>query len=392
MSNNTNKNLEIESLRGIAVVLVMLSHLPVLLPFFTDFFVGLYFSKYVSWTGVDLFFCISGYVVSKAYMEKIDSYRLQGFYWLAIQNFFIRRAYRLFPSAWLWVLIGLMCSIFFNRSGVFAGWLDNLRSMAVILTFSANYANQYGLLLRPNDIYWSLSLEEQFYFLFPIFLFFVRSIRWRMSLLLILIALQFTISRNPLGTPAEAMASNFRLDGIMWGILIYMFSCSSHYERFDPKFLQSKLASAFVVGLLLYLLVAIPAELIKLPTALGSIAVVAALLVFMASFNKGYIAGFPLVSSLMTWIGARSYGMYLIHIFSYRFVYEFFTHYAARTGVALDASFAPWLALSALFLIFFLAELNYRFIEVPLRDYGAKITKQRERQFKAISPSQPIKI
>ena len=35
------------------------------------------------------------------------------------------------------------------------------------MTFSGNLANQFGMMLHPNDVYWSLALEEQFYLLFP---------------------------------------------------------------------------------------------------------------------------------------------------------------------------------------------------------------------------------
>lgn len=377
-STGSKKNLEIESLRGVAVILTMLSHLTFLLPFHADTMIKI-FARWTPWTGVDLFFCISGYVVSKAYMETFDQRRQQGLYWLAVQSFVIRRVYRLLPSAWLWAILGLVCSIFFNSTGVFATWFENLRSLMVILTFSGNYANQYGLLLHPNHAYWSLALEEQFYFLFPIFLFFVHSTRRRVGILFVLILVQFFLSRNPFGPPPEGMLSSFRLDAVMWGVLIYFFSRAQPYRHFAPTFLHSKLSSIIVLAVLLYLLVAIPAQFIAMPTAVGMIAIVTALLVFLASFNRGYIAEIPIITPLMTWVGARSYGIYLIHIFAYRFVYEGFSRYAVRAQVPLDASFTRFLLLAALTLVFILAELNYRFIEVPLRDRGSKIVKQREQ-------------
>lgn len=387
-STGTHKNLEIESLRGVAVILTMFSHLIFLLPFHAETMSRI-FVRWTPWTGVDLFFCISGYVVSKAYMETFDQRRQQGLYWLAVQSFFIRRVYRLLPSAWLWAIAGLLCSVVFNSSGIFATWFDNLRSLAVILTFSGNYANQYGLLLHPNHAYWSLALEEQFYFLFPTFLFFVHSVRRRVGVLLLLILVQFFINRNPFGPPPEGMLSSFRLDAVMWGVLIYFFSCSLPYRHFAPTFLRNKLISFIVVGVLLYLLVAIPAQFIAMPTAVGMIAVVTALLVFLASFNHGYIVSIPIITPVMTWIGARSYGIYLIHLFVYRFVYEGFSRYAVHAQVPLDIRFTKLLLLSALVLIFVLAELNYRFVEIPLRDRGTRIVKRREQSIvNAVSEAQ----
>lgn len=381
-SGSSEKNLEIESLRGIAVLLTMFSHLSFLMPYYTDQIFKV-FTYVCPWTGVDLFFCISGFVVSKAYMEKFDQYRARGLHWLGVQGFFIRRAYRLLPSAWLWALLGLICSIVFNQSHVFATWFDNVRSIAVILTFSGNYANQHGLLLHPNHVYWSLALEEQFYFLFPIFLFFVTSKRWRVGILLFLVALQFACDRNPFGTPAQAMLSSFRLDAVMWGVLIYQFSCTSVYRYFEPTALRGRLSGILAVIVLIYLLVAIPAQFIAMPTAVGMIAVVTALLVFLASYNRGYIRHLPVITPFLTWVGARSYGIYLIHVFSYRFVYEGFVRYAAALGVPLDGHFALKMLAAALLMVFCLAEFNFRFIEVPLRNRGAALARDREKRILA---------
>ena len=377
---STNKNQEIEFLRGVAVLLTALSHLPILLPFHDALFTRIYFTEANPWTGVDLFFCISGYVVSKAYMDVFDQHRQQGLYWLAVQNFFIRRVYRLLPTAWLWAIIGLICSIFFNRTGVFATWLDNVRSITAIVTFCGNLANQYGMLLHPNSVYWSLALEEQFYVLFPVFLFMISSVRLRWRLLLLLIAAQFFISRDPFGSLVSGMAYSFRLDAIMWGVLIYIFSRSPLYRHFEPVFLRSKLAGCCVAAILFYLLVAIPGQLIKVPISVGMIAIVTALLVFMASFNKGYMVRLPIISPVMVWLGGRSYGVYLIHIFTYRLMFEAFSRYTTRLQVPLDATFTKPLVVSSIVLILILAELNYRLVEAPLRNLGSEIARRRGRR------------
>lgn len=385
---STNKNLEIEFLRGVAVLLTMFTHLPILLPFYDPIFMRIFFTEMHPWTGVDLFFCISGYVVSKAYMDIFDRHRHQGLYWLAVQNFFIRRVYRLLPTAWLWAIFGLICSIFFNRTGVFATWLDNVRSITAIVTFCGNLANQYGMLLHPNSVYWSLALEEQFYILFPVFLFMISSMRSRWRLLLLLVAAQFFVSRDPFGSPLAGMAYSFRLDAIMWGVLIYIFSRSPLYRHFEPVFLRSKFAAFFIAAVLFYLLVAIPGQLIKVPISVGMIAIVTALLVFMASFNKGYIVRLPIISPIMVWLGGRSYGVYLIHIFTYRLMFEAFSRYAIRRQVPLDATFTKPLVLSSIVLILILAELNYRLIETPLRNLGAEIARRRARRIETSLPAE----
>ena len=163
---SSSKNWEIEYLRGVAILMTLVTHVNLLLPFHADF-LDKVFNVYSPWSGVDLFFCISGFVVSKSYLDYFDKHRAQGNFGIAAVSFWIRRAYRLLPTAWLWILIPLVFSIFFNQSNAFDSWYNNLRSFAAVATFSGNLANQFGVLLGPNSVYWSLALEEQFYFVFP---------------------------------------------------------------------------------------------------------------------------------------------------------------------------------------------------------------------------------
>lgn len=375
MSNK--KNLEIEYLRAVAIGLTLLSHLPALLPFHQDFFNSA-FTIYMPWTGVDLFFCISGYVVSKAYLDTFDQQRQQGRFWLAAQSFWIKRIYRLLPTAWLWVLIPLLLSITFNQSGAFGSWHDNLRSITAVVTFSGNLANQFGMTLGPNSVYWSLALEEQFYFIFPLFLLFVTGVRWRVGILLGLIAFQFCFDRNPFGNAVTALASSFRLDAMMWGILICLFSRTTLYRQFEPIFLQGSPLKVLGLNLLLfYLLGAISAQMIATPIAVGLIAIISALLVFMSSFNRGYIFSLPLLSSFLEWMGSRSYGMYVIHFPAYRISHEIWYRYAAENDLGFNGGLTAELLLTAAFFIVLLSELNYRLIEQPLRKRGAEVARRR---------------
>ena len=372
----SEKNPEIEYLRALAVILLVMSHLPELLPFHKAVFTYIHYT-YVPWTGVDLFFCISGYVVSKSLVEFLDTHKAEGNFWLAAQCFWIRRMYRLIPSSWTWLFIGILCSVFFNQTGVFNSWWQNLRSASAILTFSGNLANQYNQLLAPNDVYWSLALEEQFYFVFPLFLL-VISGAWRWRILLALIAIQFFINRNPFGTPFSAMAWSFRVDPIMWGALIYIFSKSSHFSLFEPTFLKhSRLLALVLNSLLIYLLGAIPAQLITMPMAHGLVSLVAAIFVLMAVYQSNYVLNIPGFSSILTWLGARSYAIYLIHMPVYRMTVEGYSRYALKIGHPFNAFYTLPMILTATLLILLLAELNFRLIENPLRKRGIALSNSR---------------
>lgn len=373
MSNS--RNIEIEYLRAVAIGLTLLCHLPVLLPFHQDYF-NFLFSLYMPWSGVDLFFCISGYVVSRAYVEFFDERREKGDVWLAIQSFWVRRIYRLLPTAWLWILIPLLLSVFFNETGVFGTWYENLRSFTAVAAFSGNLANQYGMTLGPNSVYWSLALEEQFYFIFPIFILLVPSNRWRLALLALCIAAQFPLDRNMFG-PNGVLAS-FRLDAMMWGVLIFMFSRSRIYRQYEPTFLRGAPVKVFLLNILfIYMLGAIPGQMIATPIAVGLIAIVSALLVCLASFNGGYISSLPGLSGFLQWMGSRSYAIYVIHMPAYRASVEIWTRFATAQGVGFNGGLTAELLLTAALLVVVFSEMNYRFIELPLRNYGAEVARRR---------------
>lgn len=372
--------MEIEFLRGVAILMTLVTHVNQLLPFHADFLAKV-FNVYSPWSGVDLFFCISGFVVSKSYLDYFDRHRSQGNFGLAASSFWIRRVYRLLPTAWLWVLIPLIFSIAFNQSNAFDSWYNNLRSFTAVATFSGNLANQYGLLLGPNSVYWSLALEEQFYFVFPLFLLLVTSPRWRVVALLLLIAAQFGVDRNAFAPPPAGLLFSFRLDAMMWGVLLCMFTRSDLYRQIEPTSLKSTLLPRVSVTVfLLYMLGAIAGQLIMAPIAVGLIAIVSALIVWLASYQKGYIFCPQLLAGAFKWLGSRSYALYVIHMFAYHLSIEIWSRVAAESGSKLTQTYTVELLLTSVAIMLVMAELNYRFVEQPLRKRGAEIANRKLAQ------------
>ncbi|SEM61689.1 Peptidoglycan/LPS O-acetylase OafA/YrhL, contains acyltransferase and SGNH-hydrolase domains [Pseudomonas sp. ok272] len=387
MSNK--KNLEIEYLRGMAIGLTIIGHSMMLLPFYKDFFARL-FNLYAMGTGVDLFFCISGFVVSKAYLDYFDKHRQQGSYGLATYTFWLRRAYRLLPTAWLWVLIPLLFSIFYNQSNAFDSWFNNLRSFTAIATFSGNLANQYGVILGPNSVYWSLALEEQFYFVFPLFLLLITAPRWRVIALLLLIAAQFGLDRNMFAPAPAAMLFSFRLDAMMWGILLCMFTRTDLYKQMEPTVLRSSpLKRLGITVFLLYMLGAVGAQMSATPIAYGLIAIVSVIFVWLASYQKGYIFSPLPLSLILEWLGSRSYALYVIHMFAFHLSTEIWSRVATEQGLTLAQGFTTELILTSAVILLVCAELNYRFIETPLRRRGADIARRKLAHLDAVPVPPP---
>lgn len=365
-----HKNQDIEILRALAVLMTVTAHLFFLFPWRGGVIqmwgeAGPYV---VFWTGVDLFFCISGYVISKSLIESIDSAKGASSQWVAVKSFWIRRAYRLLPSSWLWVAVFVAGSFLFNRSGAFDEHAKVIDSAVMAITNTANMGSFSIPISYGMGIYWSLSLEEQFYFAFPFFLILVP-IAWRWKALLALIAIQFPLARGP-------FLIGIRLDSLMWGVLIYIFSRTSEYKLFQPTVMRSKGMSAFVTIGMFAGLIIIPGTLAKLPFNIGMVGILTAALVFCASFDKGYIFPFPSIRPIMTWIGARSYTIYLTHVPAFLATREIWYRICMARGLsAPDGTYTLRFSITALTLTLLLTEINYRLIESPLRRRGALVAK-----------------
>ena len=384
--SNDGKNREIEQLRAISICLVLVSHVVWLSPFIYERVVPLF--QYASFgVGVDLFFCISGYVVAMSYCDYFDRYRSRGQFWPAARVFWLRRAYRLLPSAWLWVVIGLIGAACFNRSGVFMDIEQNLKSALAIFSFTANIAHMYGW-LAPNNVYWSLSLEEQFYVVLPLFLLLVTGRRTRIMALLLVIAVQFPLARGPFGDLTAQYLASFRIDGFAWGILVFMCSRSVWYRRIEPRFLLRKPLALIITLFLLLMLVAVPARLFTWSISTGLLAMITAVLVWLASYGNGYLFGYQRLSGVMQWLGARSYGIYLIHLLAFKFTHEAATRYLQASGQENTLAVVPFLLLFAGVLILVLAELNFRYVEEPLRRIGTERAKRKLAALQAADPTE----
>ena len=135
-------------IRGLAIILVLLYHLGI------NHFLRQANSWLTGRTGVDIFFVLSGFLISTLLIkEKINIGRV------SLKNFYIRRALRILPLAYLFLLVMILLNQVFHL-----GITGN--------SFLAGF-----LLLKnlPGDIhdhwtghFWSLSIEEQFYLFFPL--------------------------------------------------------------------------------------------------------------------------------------------------------------------------------------------------------------------------------
>src|SRR6056300_450293 len=153
---------EIDGLRAIAVVSVILNHAPITILGYQLFKGG--------FIGVDIFFVISGYLITSIILKELITTGSFSF-----KNFYERRVRRILPALLVVILASLPFAWMYLLPNSF---IDYSKSVLYSLGFGSNFyfhysGQQYGAesgLLKPFLHTWSLSVEEQYYILFPIVL------------------------------------------------------------------------------------------------------------------------------------------------------------------------------------------------------------------------------
>ena len=153
---------EIEGLRAIAVIAVILYHAKIAI-FDYQFFKG-------GFIGVDIFFVISGYLITSIILKEL--FNTGSF---SIKNFYERRIRRILPALLFVIVVSTPFAYLYLLPSSFK---DFSNSIIYSLGFSSNFyfhysGQEYGAedaLLKPFLHTWSLSVEKQFYILIPLVL------------------------------------------------------------------------------------------------------------------------------------------------------------------------------------------------------------------------------
>lgn len=337
----------LDGLRAISVIVVLGFHAGI--PFLHGGFLG-----------VDVFFVLSGFLITSLLVAEIDRNGQ-----IDVRNFYIRRVLRLMPA--LLLLLGAFVVV-----GYFIWPLPRAQLQAVealIALFNgANWVRAFDLF--PMDYFghmWSLSIEEQFYLLWPILLVvMVRRVEQRRTLvgLILLLALVACAWRAALWFNAAPVVRLYNgldthADGLLLGSALGVARASGLLERYRQSCVQAW--SAWVspcccVCLLAFFLFADWQAPFTYIAGLGIVnllatAAIAGLLLAPAS-NWAQL----LRTNMVAWVGRLSYGLYLWHYPVYRAIQD--------AGMGPDAMliFGPPLSL-------LLASLSYYGVERPIVRY-----------------------
>lgn len=333
---------DITGLRALAVLPVLLFHAwPTLLP--------------GGFVGVDIFFVISGYLISGILFRQLQRNGTIDF-----EDFYAKRVRRIIPN--------LICVLFFT---IFVGWFfltsDELRSLAKQVYSSAFFYQNFRLLKVLGDYFaeesaqqpllhlWSLAIEEQFYILFPVLCALVWKLRANVR------SLGLTVMLITLGSFLACLLisdQSFRFYFPLtrfWelgvGILLSFAQSFGLWSLDAQSSLKRNVLSFVGISLIALSLLLVREQ--DFPGVNAIMPTFGAVLI-LASSPKAYVNRFLSLEPVV-FIGLISYSLYLWHwpILSYANI--------------IDPSHSPWINGPLLVLAVLLSVFSYRFIETPFR-------------------------
>lgn len=340
---------EIDGLRAVAIIAVMLYHLN------PDWLPG-------GFVGVDVFFVISGFLISSIILHETDL----GIF--SFRRFYSRRIKRLFPAMATVLLAVLVCQAVvqpFNydiarRTGI---WVLGLAGNIYIWMTTGDYfaPTTENPLLHT----WSLGVEEQFYLSFPLILFVLSRFNRRRILPIIAALAAVSFLWCIVTTSSKPTDSFYLLPSRAWELLIgctLAVAVADHRALFD-RFPYKKAVAAFGIsclGISLFLINSgsdFPGWKALFPTLGG------ALLIAFVGKDASYISRL-LRSQSMVHVGKISYSLYLWH-------WPVTLIFKEMSESPLVPAYVPgWVTPLAIVIVSFaLAEASYRWVESPLRLY-----------------------
>lgn len=362
--SQANYRPDIDGLRAISIILVLLYHfLPGRVP--------------GGFIGVDIFFVISGYLITHQIVANIERKKF------SIAVFYAHRARRILPA----LLIVLASS---SVLAYFTLYADQLKDIGhQILAGTLFYANilfwtRSGYFEGANREQaffhlWSLGAEEQFYIVFPVALFLLFKFRRRFDVILAILLLSFTA--NIILVRQHTSGVFYLLPTRAWelmaGAILSMMErgyglrslkdwLATGRERGMPAILAELLFAASI-GIVIYLSVTLsdnslfPGWYALGPTLAGFLVI---------GIRSGELKRVLLENRPMTWLGKISYPLYLWHVPVAYFFWTIYrdTHPSPGLGMTRFANGAMIPAISVV-----LAGITYEAVERPLR---RRITNQ----------------
>jgi peptidoglycan/LPS O-acetylase OafA/YrhL len=340
----------LDGLRGIAILTVMAYHLEKLVPELHQLTQG-------GFLGVDIFFVLSGFLITSILLKEHGKTGK-----IHLKNFYLRRLFRLIPAYWFFLAVLYLCGSFLLPPAETALIYSNYNFPIAFFYFTnwSRAAADGGIAGNLNHT-WSLSIEEQFYIIWSLVLFFAfaekRSRRaiFTITLAAVAVVIVWRMARALNGTTADVLyySTDTRIDALLIGCaasMAYMWKLipASFFKSlyFDLLALAAYITAALVFFNSSYHDVSLYTA--HLPLFTGAVAI---MILWLMTREKTPIH-FLLENKLLQWVGKISYGLYLWHYLMYEFSKKTFSSVETQIVAGLTLAFA-------------VSALSYYLVELP---------------------------
>ncbi len=317
--------------------------------------------------GVSLFFAISGFLITTLLLDE-----LQRTGRISMRGFYIRRAFRILPPAFVYLAVIALLGAF----GVIALQRGEVLSGALF------YNNYWPDRTWWTQHYWSLSVEEHFYLFWPTLLVLlgIRRVRWVGAALIVATAFWRPWSLEHIhNTLPSLQRTDMRLDAFMFACLLAILVRD---QELGPRLVAQlvrpsvRIASVLILAVVWIISVKIEMQATRflIQSALLPVIVVSTV------YSPGDWVGRILESKPFRWVGYISYSVYLWQMpFFYPppDMHSAVRWFVPRTALAIGVAY-----------------VSYRVIEKPCMIYGrtlaARVINRREASYVAMDSTQQV--
>ena len=361
---------ELDGVRGCAIALVLVWHYIQNQIHAETGSLSAYLKQAIgfTWSGVDLFFVLSGFLIAGILLDNRDKPHY-------FKAFYMRRACRILPLYYLNLgLFFLFMTLEFDLvSPMRSLFEDNTVPLWTYLTFTQNIsmAAQNSGGANWLAVTWSLAVEEQFYLLFPLLVRYVPL--QRLPLLFIWFAGMAVYLRFSLPGLSAYINTPWRADSLMIGALLA-------YLVRVPGFFDNARSYRFAIGAV-FVMAAMVLGFANMNGGLSLggtlthllLAVTFALFLLLALLNREGVLGSVLRNRVLMWLGSISYGVYILHTGVSHLVHKLVRD--ARPSI--DSWGGVATTLLALAVTLLVAQISYQWFERRFIRYGHTVSYEK---------------